>query len=51
MLEIVIVVGCEIRGESVKVRLRNRSGEAQQFFPDGARLFGLESGASLAATF
>ena len=45
------MVGCEIRGEFVEVWFRNRLGNAQQFLPYRARLFGLGGAATLAATF
>jgi hypothetical protein len=41
MLEVVVVVGCEIRREFVEVWFRNRLGNTQQFLPDRARPFGL----------
>ena len=44
------MVGCEIRGEFVEVWFRNRLGNAQQLLPYRARLFGLGSAATLAAT-
>jgi len=45
------MVSCEIGGQFVEVRFRNRPGDAQDFFPHRARLPCLERGGTFATTF
>jgi hypothetical protein len=45
------MVSGEICGQFVEVRLRNSPGDAQDFFPHGAKLPCLEGGGTFSPTF